>query len=222
MAKRSTASKERSSKATAEVTAAILLAGKTLGKRIEALAKTADEIKKEVHLLACSVCVEAVATGNLTHLMQFDKAVEHIGRRQVRRWLAKHGPVKWDTKEERFVFAETKRNEAIEKGTEAYGNELFTGPTYDQEATASDTDPFKAFDLPAILRGIAKRKDNLEDPNDARHDFTGLDKLIELVNALPVKVKTKPVHVKNGSESNASKERSSKAKTVEAPAVTLQ
>jgi hypothetical protein len=196
-----------SKKDTAAIAVAVLLAGKTLGKRIEALAKTTSELQKEIHLIACSVCVEAVATGNLTHLMQFDKAVEHTGRRQVRRWLAKHGPVKWDTKEERFVFSDVKRAEATTKGTEVYGKELLTGPTYIDEATASDTDPFKAFDLPAILNAIIKRKDNIEDETDARHDFTGLDKLVELVKSLPPKVKTKPIKITKG-----------KATTVEATA----
>lgn len=168
-----------------------LYKGAKLKSALAVLLKTGEELREEIHLIACSVCVEAITTGNLTHLLQLDAATANLGQRELRRWLAKHGPVKWDTKQKRFVFADAKREAAVEEGSEAYGSRLLDGPTYVEEATETDADPFKAFDIPSMLRSIAKRRDNVEDPSDARHDFTGLDELYELVNKLPVKIKPK-------------------------------
>lgn len=175
-----------------------ILKGKALADEIKAIAKDAKAFEARLHIACASVCAEAIATGNLTHLMQLDAAVEHVGRRAVRRWLAKHGPVSWDNEAKAFKFNETKRKEAIDKGVDAYGKELLAAPTYTAEATKSDTDPFTAFDVFAMLERIVAKGDAV-DLSDARHNVNGLHEVRQLVERL------RPTYVKPG-----------KVKTVEA------
>lgn len=157
-----------------------LLKGKALSAEIKAIAKDAKTLQKRLHSVAVSVCVEAFETGNLTHMMQFDTAVEHIGRRAMRRWLDKHGPAKWDTKEKKFTFVQARRDAIKEKGVEDYAEELFDGPDYVAESTASDTDSFHAFDVLTMLKSIVRRHDKVTDVNDPRHHFDGYDKVVAL------------------------------------------
>lgn len=177
-----------------------LLTGKDLTAAIKKLVTDAKELTARLHLIAVSCCREAVETGNLTHMIDFDKAVEHVGRRAIRRWLDKHGPAKWNTKEKTFTFVPERREKAKALGNE-YAKGLFNGPTYIDETTEQDTDPFTSFDVFALLQGIIRKHDRVSDVNDARHNFVGYDKVVALLNELaptyvkPVKAKAKPTEL---------------------------
>ena len=81
-----------------------LLSGKDLTNAIDALGKSAKEMLTTIHHLAASACAEAVRTKNTNAINRLDAACENVGGRALRRWLQKHGPVKWDTEEAKFVL----------------------------------------------------------------------------------------------------------------------
>ena len=168
-----------------------LLKGKALAKAIKSIAATSKELQKNIHLVAMSVCVEAVNTGNLTHMIHFDAAVEHVGRRAVRRWLDKHGPAKWDVKESTFKFDDARRKKIVAMGADKYAESLAAGPSYIDETTKADTDSFHAFDVLGILKSIVRKHDKVADPNDSRHSFVGYDDVVKLINKLePMRAET--------------------------------
>lgn len=174
-----------------------LLKGKDLTKAIDELSKSATAMLAKIHHLAASACAEALELRNANAINRLDVACEHVGGRALRRWLAKHGPVKWDSEKAKFVLSDEKCEKLDEEYEDAneYGEELATGASPTSEAKASDTNPFKPFDTSAMLASIKRRYDDLTDEQkaDPRNNFANIEAILELyakTPKLPKKVKS--------------------------------
>lgn len=181
-------------KATEETTFA-LLKGAALTKEIDAIGKSATQMLARIHHAAASACAEALELRNCNAINRLDKACEHVGGRALRRWLAKHGPVTWDSEAKKFVLSNDKCEELDEEfdSSEEYGEELATGASPTEEAKPNDSNPFQKFDTNALLANIKRKYEALTDEQkaDPRNNFANIDKILELYGKTPALPKKK-------------------------------
>ena len=183
-----------------------LLKGKALSLAIAQLGKDLKQTIATIEYLAKSACVEAVNTGNTTHLNKLADVTQHIGSRALMRWIAKHGPVTYDTESGTFQISDKKR-EAAKADIAAYTAELEKAPGFVAAAKPSDGNPFKGMDLTARVKSLIKQaKEVMADPErkDAEgNNFAILSQLETLIANAPVKIsatagkpESKPKHGK--------------------------
>ena len=176
--------------------AAKLLASDKLASAIAKLAIDATKMAEHVHMLAASVCLDAVKTGNVTNLNALTEATKKISKRAVMRWLQKHGPVKLNDAKDAFVLNETRVEKAKAEGFDAYGTRLLEGPNYADEQTPADTNPFKDFDLDARILALLKQAEEIDGNSDRKaHAEVNTERLSKLrdwvKDNVPTKIKAK-------------------------------
>ena len=182
-----------------------LISGKALTLRIGALKKNAKAWTAEIEFLAKSACVECVNTRNTSSINRLADATKDIGSRALMRWIAKHGPVTWDTEKKQFVLSDTK-HKAMSEDVEAYEAELNKAPSYTAEAKESDSNPFTSYNFEARLKSFyedaVKRSKDVDrkgkkDKKGNKDNFDGLSKFVSWYTQQPVKmertVSKKPV-----------------------------
>lgn len=173
-----------------------LIKGAELKKAIGQLKKDAKGWVARIEHLAQSACVEAVATRNCSAINMLADATKEIGSRAVMRWLEKHGPVKWDKEENKFLMSD-KKHEAMKAKGEEYAKELAASKSYVQEQTKADSNPFVEFDLRSRIASLIKQAEAKQADDNRKteatqagkaDDFTGLTELKAMLATLPVKV----------------------------------